>query len=298
VPGRGQSLFETIAGAVPALLLFGTRLLTGTFMQLERRESLLVTATLGAVLAWAVARGAARSHWLHARRERTLEAIRGRADGLRRDRVRRDRPRALPRWPQGAWALVARDFRVARRSPRVGGPWLGALLLKGLAFASVLAPGAAQAGRPWPLAGATLVLGDALLGAAVIAQREHERPHLFFGEPLSHARRWWGEALPALLVSALSALALAAVAWASPDGGAMTARFILAWCLLAGLSLVATATNLALASFPETAVAQNLFWIGLLVCLILSAVIPLFGWVVLVAFALYSFRQLRHWGPN
>jgi len=26
-------------------------------------------------------------------------------------------------------------------------------------------------------------------------------------------------------------------------------------------------------------------------------VIPLFGWVVLVAFALYSFRQLRHWGP-
>ena len=64
------------------------------------------------------------------------------------------------------------------------------------------------------------------------------------------------------------------------------------------LSLVATATNLALASFPETGVAQNLFWVGLLVCLILSAVIPLFGWVVLVAFALYSFRQLRHWGPS
>jgi len=78
----------------------------------------------------------------------------------------------------------------------------------------------------------------------------------------------------------------------------MTARFILAWCLLAGLSLVVTAANLALASFPETGVAQNLFWAGLLVCLILSAVIPLFGWVVLVAFALYSFRQLRHWGPN
>jgi hypothetical protein len=297
-PGRGQSLFETIAGALPALLMFGSRQLTGLAMKLERRESLLVTAAIGAVLAWALARGAARSHWLHERRERTLEAMRGRADSLRSSSGRRNRPRALPRWPKGAWALVARDFRVATRSPRVGGPWLGALLLKGLAFASVLAPGAAQAGRPWALAGAALLLGDALLGAAVIAQMEHEWPHLFFGAPLSHARRWWGEALPALLLSALSALALAAVAWASPDGGAMTARFILAWCLLAGLSLVATAANLALASFPETGVAQNLFWLGLLVCLILSAVIPLFGWVVLVAFALYSFRQLRHWGPN
>jgi hypothetical protein len=59
-----------------------------------------------------------------------------------------------------------------------------------------------------------------------------------------------------------------------------------------------TATNLALASFPEVSIAQNLFWVGILVCLILSAVIPLFGWVVLVAFALYSFRQLRHWGPS
>jgi len=298
VPGRGQALFETVAGAVPALVLIGARQLTGLFIKLERPESLLVTIALGVVLAWALARGAARWEWLHERRERTLEAMRGRADSLRSARVPRVRARALPRWPRGPWALVARDFRVATRSPRVGGPWLGALLLKGLAFASVLAPGAAEAGRPWALAGASLLLGDALLGAAVIAQMEHERPHLFFGAPLSHARRWWGEALPALLVSALSALALAAVAWLSPDGGAMTARFILAWCLLAGLSLVATATNLALASFPETAVAQNLFWVGLLVCLILSAVIPLFGWVVLVAFALYSFRQLRHWGPN
>jgi len=296
VPGRGQSLFETVAGALPALLLFGARLLTGWFMQLERRESLLATAAIGAVLAWALARGASRWTWLHERRERTLEAMRGRADALRSRPVQRARP--LPRWPRGPWALVARDFRIATRSPRVGGPWLGALLMKGLAFASVLAPGAVQAGRPWALAGACLLLGDALLGAAVIAQMEHERPHLFFGAPLSHARRWWGEALPALLVSALSALALAAVAWATPDGGAMTARFILAWCLLAGLSLVVTAANLALASFPETGVAQNLFWAGLLVCLILSAVIPLFGWVVLVAFALYSFRQLRHWGPS
>ena len=82
-----------------------------------------------------------------------------------------------------------------------------------------------------------------------------------------------------------------------PGCGHETARFIPAWCGLAGLSLIATATNLALASFPEVAVAQNLFWVGLLVCLILGAVIPLFGWVVLVAFALYSSRQLRKWGP-
>ncbi len=300
-PGRGQALFELLVGAVPAALLLGARRLTALLVPLANRDSLWLTAGLGVVVAVALALGAARSSWLHARRERALEGMRGRADPRRRSR---DAPaparsaRALPAWPQGAGALMRRDFAIALRSPRVGGPWLAGLTLKGLAFAAVFAPGAAEAGRPWALAGASLLLGDALLGGAVIAQMEHELPHLFFGAPLSHARRWWGEAGPALVVSAVAALALALVAWLAPDGGPDTARFILTWCLLAGLSLIVTATNLVLASFPEVSVAQNLFWIGILVCLVLSAVIPLFGWVVLVAFALYSFRQLRHWGPS
>ena len=294
-PGRAQSTFVLVAGIVPAALLLGVRALTGLVIPLEQPVSLFVTAALGGLLAFAVARAAARSAWLHERRERAIEAMRGRAD---RKRGAQPRPRKLQAWPRGAWALIVRDFTIARRSPRVGGPWLGALALKALAFAVVFAPGAADAGRPWAFAGAALLFGDALLGGAVIAQMEHERPHFFFGAPLSRTGRWLGEAAPALTVSALSALGLAAVAWFAPDGGPMTARFILAWCLLAGLSLIATAANLALASFPEVGVAQNLFWVGLLVCLILSAVIPLFGWVVLVAFALYSFRQLRHWGPS
>ena len=296
-PGRALSAYQLVTGVLPAGVLLGVRALTGLAIPLENPASLFVTALLGALLAGLLAWAAARWTWLHERRERAIEAMRGRGDARRSARKGGAR-RTLPSWPRGAWAVVARDFRVATRSPRVGGPWLGALALKGLAFAGVLAPGAADAGRPWALAGASLVFGDALLGASVIAQMEHERPHLFFGAPLSHARRWWGGAAPALLVSALSALGLAAVAWFAPDGGPMTARFILVWCLLAGLSLVATAANLAMASFPEVSVAQNLFWVGLLVCLILSAVIPLFGWVVLVAFALYSFRQLRHWGPG
>ena len=304
LPGRGVALFELLVGAVPAALLLGARWATGLVVPLAHRDSLWVTAALGLVLAWAVATGAARSAWLHARREHALEAMRGRADARRTDAGRSadaevpPRRRALPAWPAGARALMRRDLAIALRSPRVGGPWLAGLALKALAFVAVIAPGAAEAGRPWALAGASLLLGDALLGGAVIGQMEHELPHLFFGAPLSHARRWWGEAGPALVLSSVSALALALVAWLAPDGGPDTARFILTWCLLAGLSLIATATNLALASFPEVAVAQNLFWVGLLVCLILSAVIPLFGWVVLVAFALYSFRQLRHWGPS
>ena len=44
--------------------------------------------------------------------------------------------------------------------------------------------------------------------------------------------------------------------------------------------------------------AQNLYWVGILACFIFSGAIPLFGWVVLVAFAVYSFRQLRHWGED
>jgi hypothetical protein len=302
VPGRGQAVFELVVGAVPAGLLLGARWATGLVLPLAARDSLWATAALGLLVAWAIATAAARSAWLHARRERAVEAMRGRADA-RRTSAGGGTPaashrRALPAWPSGAGALMRRDLAIALRSPRVGGPWLAGLALKALAFLAVFAPGAAEAGHPWALAGASLLLGDAVLGGAVIAQMEHELPHLFFGAPLSHARRWWGEAGPALAVSSTTALALAAVAWGAPDGGPETARFILTWCLLAGLSLIATATNLALASFPEVTVAQNLFWVGLLVCLILSAVIPLFGWVVLVAFALYSFRQLRHWGPS
>ena len=296
-PGRGQALFELVVGAVPAGLLLGARALTGLVVPVAARDSLWLTAALGLVLTWVLVRGAARAGWLHALRERALEAARGRGDPRRRRAMGAPRRRALPHWAGGAWALMQRDATIARRSPRVGGPWLAALVLKALGFAAVLLPTMTSEPRPWALAGASLLLGDALLGGAVIAQMEHELPHVFFGAALSHARRWWGAAGPALGLSVLTALALAAVAWAAPDGGPNTARFILAWCGLAGASLIATATNLALASFPEVAVAQNLFWVGLLVCLILSAVIPLFGWVVLVAFALYSFRQLRHWGP-
>jgi hypothetical protein len=171
------------------------------------------------------------------------------------------------------------------------------VLLKALGLALVLAPAAAREGRPWALAGAALLLADAVAGGALITQMEYELPHVFFGAPGPRSRRWWGAALPHLALSAACALALAAIAFAAPDGGPATARFILGWCGLAGASLVVMAANLAMAAYPETAVAQNLFWIGLLVCLILSSVLPLFGWVILFAFALVSFRQLRHWGP-
>jgi hypothetical protein len=312
-PGRGQAAFELAVGAAPAGLLLGVRALTGFLMPLAARDSLWLTAALGLALAALTVTAAARSAWLHASREHALEAMRGRGDrrrgagmparapdvGARVERTARGGPagRALPRWGRGALALVQRDVWIATRSPRVGGPWLAGILLKALGFASVLVPAAIEDGRPWALAGASLLLGDAMFGGAVIAQMGFELPNLFFGAPLSHARRWWATAGPALLVSCLATLALAGVAWAAPDGGHETARFILSWCGLTGLSLIVTAVNLALAAFPEVSVAQNLFWVGLLVCLILSAVIPLFGWVVLVAFALYSFRQLRHWGP-
>jgi len=308
-PGRGQAAYELFVGLAPAGLLLGVRALTGFLVPLAARDSLWATAALGLVLAALVVTGAARSTWLHARRERALAAMRGRGDRRRgsggsgsgaRTGTSAKAPapgRALPRWGRGALALIQRDARIASRSPRVGGPWLAGILLKALGFAPVLVPAAAEGGRPWALAGASLLLGDAMFGGAVIAQMEFELPNLFFGAPLTHARRWWAAAGPALLASGVATLALAAVAWAAPDGGQETARFILTWCGLAGLSLIVTAANLALASFPEVSVAQNLFWVGLLVCLILSAVIPLFGWVVLVAFALYSVRQLRLWGP-
>src|SRR5262249_30851726 len=79
-PGRAQSIFVLVAGALPSGLLLAVRALTGLLIPLERPESLFVTALFGALLAWGLSRVAARSSWLHAQRERAIEAMRGRAD--------------------------------------------------------------------------------------------------------------------------------------------------------------------------------------------------------------------------
>ncbi len=292
-PGRGQAALEFALGFVPGLLLWGARPLTGLVVELGRRESLALTAGVGVLVGVALAALAPRSRVLLARWEATLECLRAHANHPARTTARTD-PRG-PRFGRGAMALVARNVRLALREPRVGGPWAAGILLKAAGFAFVLAPAGPP---PWALAGALLLFGDALIAGALIAQLEGENPGAFFGAPLSRSSQWWALAGPAFAITALAALALAGIALGTPGGGLTTARFILTWCGLAGLSLLVTATNLALASYPEVGVAQNLFWVGLLVCLILSAVIPLFGWVVLVAFALYSFRQLRHWGPD
>jgi hypothetical protein len=301
-PRRGQALFELVVGTVPALAVWGARTVTRLVVPLSEIASLWVTAALvvaAAVALWALA---PRWTWMLARREKTLEWIR--VHGTRAGARKQKAQTGLPGYAKGAWAIVRRNALLARRTPAVGGPWGGALALKAIGFAFALAPQAPQpaavaaAGPPWALAGALLLFGDALLGGALLGQMQCEQPHAFFGTPLKRRAQWLALAGPALVVSMTCALALAAIAALHPEGGAFTARFILVWCGLVGTSLIVTAANLGLASFPQADVAQNLYWIGILVCLMFSAVIPLFGWIVLVAFALYSFRQLRHWGPD
>lgn len=301
LPRRGQALFELVVGVAPALLVWGARGATRLAMPLTHPGSLALTAGLIFAIALALHWLAPRWTWMLERRERALEWIRvhGARPGARRARARS----GVPGYAKGAWAIVRRNFLLARRTPAVLGPWAGALALKALGFAFALAPQTMQPsgvapGPPWALSGVLFLLGDALLGSAMLAQMQCELPHQFFGAPLSKRAQWLALAGPALVLSAFCALALAAIAVLDPHGGALTARFILVWCGLAGTSLLVTGANLALASFPDAGVAQNLYWIGILVCLMLSAVIPLFGWVVLLAFALYSFRQLRHWGPD
>jgi hypothetical protein len=302
LPRRGQALFELVVGAGPALLVWGAREVTRLAVPLAHPASLGVTAVLVVAVAVALWWAAPRWTWMLARRETTLEWIR--VHGARRGARRRGGKRGVPGYARGAWAVVRRNFLLARRTPSVAGPWAGAIGLKALGFAFALAPqameppGTGAGGPPWALSGVLFLLADALLGSALLAQMKCEVPHQFFGAPLSKRAQWLALAAPALVLSAASALALALLAAFDPHGGGFTARFILAWCGLAGTSLIATGANLALASFPDADVAQNLYWIGILVCLLLSAVIPLFGWLVLVAFALYSFRQLRHWGPD
>jgi hypothetical protein len=58
------------------------------------------------------------------------------------------------------------------------------------------------------------------------------------------------------------------------------------------------AVNYSLTLFPHAAVAQRLFNLALGVAIAVSLMIPMLGWVALLAALLHSARRLPRWGRS
>jgi len=210
----------------------------------------------------------------------------------RRGGVRRPLPRGTRAWTGGAaWsgaaAWAVKDLRVAARQRGLRTKWILVLLAKGAALAWVLA---ARGDTPWVLAGLLLVLSDALAGEALLQHWYHEQPGWVWAAPAPRRAQWAARALPAAALSLAASLTLAATAWA--QAGAQVAQPLALWTVAAGLSLVLAAANLGAAAPPRSPLGQNLYGLGLTTALLIGAVFPVVGWVVLAVFALYTFRSL------
>jgi hypothetical protein len=184
-------------------------------------------------------------------------------------------------------AWMAKDLRVALRTPTLRVHWLLVAFLKGVALVLAFANGQHA---PWPFCGLLLVAADVVAGIAILLHWSIELPGWIWGSTTPRHQQWLARLAPPLLAS-LAASALLA-AWAAVEIGWEVARPLALWTGISGMSLVVAAANLGLASPPRSPLGQNLYGLGLFFSLLVSAVYPVIGWTVLAAFALYTMRSL------
>jgi hypothetical protein len=109
--------------------------------------------------------------------------------------------------------------------------------------------------------------------------------------PVGPGSIWWARMLPAALAT-LVLVGAHAVAANGPPG---LMRVSLAWLTFATLAILALAVDLQLTLFPQREPALRLFALALALALVSSLMIPLLGWVVLLAAVLHSARRLPRW---
>jgi hypothetical protein len=275
-----------LAGA----LYFGARELSGAVTDLGGVVSLWVTLGIGLALGLAarsfattIAAAGEGARQRLAEHRATLE--------WKRKTSRRQRPRSslLPRGGgrQAVMAWMAKDLRVALRTPTLRVHWGTVLALKLLALVLAFANGPRA---PWPFCGLLLVASDVVAGIAVLLHWSIELPGWTWGSISPRSQQWLARLAPPLLASLAASAALAA--WAAVAIGWEVARPLGLWTVVAGASLVVAAANLGSASPPRSALGQNLYGLGLFFSLLVSAVYPVVGWTVLAAFAVYTTRSL------
>jgi hypothetical protein len=272
------------------VLYFLARETTGQFVDLGAPLSMWITLAMGLLLGFGartLVKGMASGAEPALQR---LAEYRATIDWKRKtSRRRQQRNSLLPGTgsSQAITAWMAKDLRIAYRTPTLRIHWLLVVLLKLAALILAFANGEHA---PWPFCGLMLVASDVVAGIAILLHWSNELPGWTWGSTTPRYQQWFARlALP--LAASLAASALLA-AWAAVQIGPDVARPLALWTVVSGVSLVVAAANLGSASPPRTALGQNLYGLGLFFSLLVSAVYPVVGWTVLAAFALYTMRSL------
>ena len=98
-----------------------------------------------------------------------------------------------------------------------------------------------------------------------------------------------------MAIGITATLLLVAAHTAAAVGPAGPLHVSLAWLAISGLAMTALAVQLQITLFPEPEPAVRLFGLALALALACSVMIPLLGWVVLLASVLHSGRRLARW---
>jgi hypothetical protein len=205
----------------------------------------------------------------------------------------RARRRPAPAWRSGpAWLALWRKDLAVTRAPSAA----RARVLPPLVF------GAASAAM-WmvplepPALVRALAFGLALIAAAMLAEwlvaLSGSDPFAALrGLPVGAADVWMARFAWAL--GAVAALLVAhAVAARSLSPGALQVHLV--WTGVAALAIAALGVNYGVTLFPRADLASRLLALSLGVALAASLMIPLSGWVLLLAAVIHSARRLPRW---
>jgi hypothetical protein len=291
---RGASPLGRFAGRAAHFLLvplaglayFGARETVARVLDPRGAPSLWGTALAGLGLGLAVRAGLRHRACALVRRQAELRERRWIVEWKRRARAA-GRRLARGAAPASARVWWSKDLRILWRTPILRSQWTAALALK----AAALAVAVFQAERlPWAFAGLLLLLSDFLLGVAILHLWAREETGWVWAAPSPRRAQWWARVAPPLAASLAASLALAL--WAASDAGLEVARPLALWTVVSGISLIVAAGNLGISSPPHSALGQNLYALGILCSLLVSAIYPVVGWAVLGLFAAYTTRAL------
>lgn len=266
-----------LAAAVGLVPPWWPPLLAAAFLVLLR-----AARNAGAALALALA-----ARGLRAAPGTPIERVLGHASpASRRRRLRAPRWRRMPAWA----ALMEKDLRLTLRHGRLRRALAGTLVLGALSLGV------------WTLQGDLALRHFAAFALALLAAAgaAHWLVLLSGSDPFAGLRvlplglgSVWGARFALGVLTTL--LLVAGHALAARELTPLALRVFLAWTGAAAIAIAALAVNYGVTLFPRADVAERLLGLSLGLAMAASVMIPLSGWIVLLAGVLHSARRLPHW---
>lgn len=208
------------------------------------------------------------------------------APASRRRRLPAPRWRRMPAWA----ALMEKDLRLTLRHGPLRRALAGTLVLWALSLGV------------WTLQGDLALRHFAAFALALLtaAAAAHWLVLLSGSDPFAGLRvlplglgAVWGARFAHGVLATL--LLVAGHALAAHDLSPLALRIFLAWTGAASITIAALAVNYGVTLFPRADVAERLLGLSLGLAMAASVMIPLSGWIVLLAGVLHSARRLPHW---